>query len=250
MANEERSHEIMSFLREHKRATVEELAGFLYVSSATIRRDLTQLQRAGLLERSHGGAVLKEVSDEVSFSIRSSKNANEKIHTAYLAIRHLPSFDTIFIDNSSTCLFLAEKVDFTNKTVVTNSLQLAMHLIAKQRNVHVVLPGGDVTVGGAYSIMGSATVRSVESMHYDLMISSCAALDGKQSYELSMETAALKRTAFEQSAVRILLADNTKLGTYSTYTVAKLHEYDKIFTDAKQEQLESLKINPRNFIHL
>lgn len=250
MANEERAHEIMNFLREHKHATVEELATSLYVSSATIRRDLTRLQHAGLLERSHGGAVLKEISDEISFSIRSSKSANEKTHTAYLAMRHLPPFDTVFIDNSSTCLFLAEKVDFTNKTVVTNSLQLAMHLAKQKNSVHIVLPGGDVTIGGAYSIMGSSTVRMIENMHYDLMISSCAALDGKQSFELSMETAALKRAAFEQSSVRILLADNTKLGTYSTFAVAQLHEYNKIFTDAKQEQLEDLHFNLHNIVHM
>jgi len=248
MPNEERTQEIMSFLREHKRASVDELAKSLYVSSATIRRDLTRLQNAGLLERSHGGAVLKEIGDEVSFSIRSAKSANEKMNTAMLAFRQLPNFNSIFIDNSSTCLFLAEKIDFTNKTVVTNSLQLAMRL-AKLNNVHIVLPGGAVDIGGSYSIMGSSTVRTIENMHYDLMISSCAALDDRNTYEPTMDIATLKYAAFEQSTLKFLLADSTKFGTTSTYAVARLREYTKIFTDAKQEQLQNLNIKSGNIVH-
>lgn len=248
MANEERTQEILNYLRSHKHASVDELASELYVSTATIRRDLTRMQSAGLLERSHGGATLKETANEALFALRSIRNANEKLHTASLALRHLPSFNTIFIDDSSTCLFLAEKIDFTNKTVVTNSLQLAMYLL-KCHNAHVLLPGGDVTLSGKYAVTGSYAVRTIESMRFDLMIGSCAALDQKNTYERSMEAATLKRTAFEQSDVRMLLADSTKIGTSFGFSVARLHEYDKIFTNAKHNLLEEHGIDEPNVVH-
>ena len=70
MANQERSNSILNYLKEKKSASVEELAKLLFVSEATIRRDLTEMQKLGQIERSHGGAILMENADEISIFIR------------------------------------------------------------------------------------------------------------------------------------------------------------------------------------
>ena len=70
MALTERQNEILKYLKEEKKAGVNVLAKLLYVSEATIRRDLTEMQTMGLIERSHGGAILPDNAEEISMFFR------------------------------------------------------------------------------------------------------------------------------------------------------------------------------------
>ena len=128
MLTSERQNKILEFLRRNKTAVVKNLAASFYVSEATIRRDLKEMQAMGLIERSHGGAVLPENAEEVSIFVRIGKNAKEKERAATNALKILPefTFKSVFVDSSSTALALAERMDLSYKTVVTNNLQTAM----------------------------------------------------------------------------------------------------------------------------
>lgn len=92
MLTNERQNKIMDFLKEHKTAVVRELAASLYVSEATVRRDLKEMQKMGLIERSHGGAILPENAEEVSIFVRMNKNAKEKERAATNALREMARF--------------------------------------------------------------------------------------------------------------------------------------------------------------
>ena len=143
MALTERQNEILKRLKENKSAGVNELAKALYVSEATIRRDLAEMKSMGLVERSHGGALLPENAEEISIFFRMEKNANEKERAATKALPHIPPFKSLFIDSSSTALALAERLDLSFKTVVTNNLQTAIQL-SKKPNLNLILLGGNV----------------------------------------------------------------------------------------------------------
>ena len=78
MLTSERQNKILEYLKERKTAFVRDLAAALYVSEATVRRDLNEMQKLGLIERSHGGAILPENAEEVSIFVRMNKNAREK----------------------------------------------------------------------------------------------------------------------------------------------------------------------------
>lgn len=101
MHTNERFDLILDYLKMHKRATVADLSKLVYVSEATVRRDLNEMQRMGLLRRTHGGAMYSDGSEEVSIFVRQEVNATGKEITASIALPHLPEFHTIFIDNSS-----------------------------------------------------------------------------------------------------------------------------------------------------
>lgn len=235
MANQERSGIILNYLKEKKSASVEELAKLLFVSEATIRRDLTEMQKLGQIERSHGGAILMENAEEISIFIRLSKNAKEKEKTASIALKHIPDFKTVFIDNSSTCLALAERMNLTHKTVVTNGLQIAAKLSQKD-NVQILMPGGSVLYN-TNSVMGSMAIEGIRNFRFDLMLSSCAALDEAGSYENSVDTATLKRVAIAQSKKRILLIDSSKIGATATFCTCSLANYDSIVTNADDNSM-------------
>lgn len=226
----ERQDAILKFLKKNKTANVKELAKQLFVSEATVRRDLAEMKTLGLVERSHGGAILAENANEVSIFIRMTKNAKEKEQAAQNALSHIPEFRSVFIDSSSTALALAERMDLSHKTVVTNNLQTAMQL-SKMENVNLILLGGSVQFN-TVSATGSWTARQLEDFSFDLMICSCAAIIGDEAFERSIEQREIKRAAFLRSKRKILLLDNSKFSANGSYRFAKLSDYDLIALDA------------------
>lgn len=240
MSNNERFSQIIAYLKTHRSASVEELAELLYVSAATVRRDLNELQKRGQVERSHGGAILMEGADEISIFIRQVKNAREKEEAASVALKHMPDFQTVFIDNSSTCLALAERMNLAHKTVVTNGLQIAMR-ISRHDDVNLIMPGGEVRFNTA-AVLGSMAANTLGNFNFDLAITSCSAVNAEGAYELSLESMQIKRTALTKSRKRILIFDNTKVNTSATFKTASLDNYDYIFSDAGDALLKS--INP------
>ena len=229
MALTERQNEILRRLKEDKRAVVSVLAKELYVSEATIRRDLAEMHSMGLIERSHGGALLPENAEEISIFFRMEKNASEKERVATKALPYIPAFKSVFIDSSSTALALAERIDLNYKTVVTNNLQTAIQL-SKKPNINLILLGGNVHFN-TNSATGSWTARQLQDFSFDLMISSCAAINGNASYERSLEQKEIKRVAFERCKKRVILFDHTKFEGHGTYRLADLSEYDLVATD-------------------
>ena len=230
MALTERQNEILKRLKENKSAGVNELAKALYVSEATIRRDLAEMKSMGLVERSHGGALLPENAEEISIFFRMEKNANEKERAATKALPHIPPFKSLFIDSSSTALALAERLDLSFKTVVTNNLQTAIQL-SKKPNLNLILLGGNVHFN-TNSATGSWTARQLEDFAFDLMISSCAAVIGDSSFERSLDQKEIKRAAFQRCKKKVLLVDHTKFTAHGTYRLAALSDYDLVVTDA------------------
>lgn len=239
MSHSDRNQKIIKYLTEHKSATVEELARFLYVSEATIRRDLTVMQKLGQIGRSHGGAIISEGTDELSIFIRQTKNAKEKIAAGTIALKHIPNVQSIFIDNSSTCLALASRMDFSRKLVVTNGLQVAMQL-SHQNIAKLIILGGEIHEQTT-AAMGGITLSAMNDFRFDLAILSCSAIDTEGSYELSLDAMQIKRAAIARSNQRFLIFDNTKLKESSAYRTAGLDVYDALITDAEDEALTALR---------
>ncbi len=229
MALTERQNEILKRLREEKKAVVSVLAKDLYVSEATIRRDLAEMKSMGLIERSHGGALLPENAEEISIFFRMERNASEKERAATKALPHIPPFKSVFIDSSSTALALAERADLNFKTVVTNNLQTAIQL-SKKPNINLILLGGSVHFN-TISSLGTWTARQLADFSFDLMISSCAAIIENEVFESSLEQKEIKKVAFEHCRQKLLLIDHTKFERHGTYRLAALSDYDVVVTD-------------------
>jgi DeoR family fructose operon transcriptional repressor len=143
MFTNERFDEILDILKENKHIDVKSLSKKLYVSEATIRRDLTEMKNLGLIIRNHGGAILPENIEEVSIFIRMNENAKDKELAASNALHFIPEFRSVFIDSSSTALALATRMDLRFKTVVTNNLQTAIQL-SKKPNINLISLGGNI----------------------------------------------------------------------------------------------------------
>ena len=79
MLNAERSKKILELLRKNKSMQNKDLIKELYISEATLRRDLTQMEQQGFLQRTHGGAILREtLTVESSLNFRTQAQIKEK----------------------------------------------------------------------------------------------------------------------------------------------------------------------------
>lgn len=239
MSLSERQNAILDFLKAHKTATIEQLSKALYVSGATIRRDISVLKKLGLLEKTYGGVAVIDTANEMPISVRYERETQEKQKVADIAYNHLPPFKTVFIDNSSTTLILARKLNLRYKTVVTNGLVVAQEL-SRQDDIDILLPGGSLLYN-ANSIVGAFTLRCLSDMHYDLMLCSCAAIKEDGAYENSLDQSELKRAALRNSAKKVLLVDQTKFDMDGMFKSFSLNEFDIIFTNADSTKLSAFR---------
>lgn len=233
MSLTDRQNELLEYLKQHKHARITKLAQILFASESTIRRDIAELKKLGLIERTYGGAVVLDTANEVSIDVRYDISRAEKQEVADIAKNKLPEFKTVFIDNSSTSLILAQLLNLQNKTVITNGLSLTAELI-KRANVTVLLPGGTL-FNKTNSLSGSYTLRNLSDMYFDLLLCSCAAINEKGIFENSLEQSEIKRMARKNCTTSVLLVDKTKIGETATYRTCSIEDFDLVFTNADDE---------------
>ena len=231
MLTNERQNQILNYLKDKKSVSIPTLSKILYVSEATARRDIKALSDLGLVERYHGGALFPESTDEQPMPFRIRKSSVEKNKVVQKALGALPSFRSVFLDGSSTVLALAEHLNLMSKTVITNSLEIAL-LLSRRPEINLTMLGGNVRYN-TNTTAGSFTAKQIELISVDLMICSCAAVKTSECAERSIEQAELKRAVFERSERRILLVDNTKFGAFGTYSLLKLTDFDAVITNKK-----------------
>jgi len=248
---EERKMKILEFIEEHRKATVIELCQQFKVSSATIRNDLRDLETAGLLIRTHGGAMVKTKTGlEPDMSLRKVQNLEEKRRIAEAALRLVEDGDTIILDTGTTTYELArllgEKRDLT---VVTNDLPIAL-LLEEFESVRVVLVGGMVrkkfhcTVASSFSGMNALSDLTVDKA---FMAANGFSLE-KGASTPDINHSETKKLMISIAAQVILLFDSSKMGRNSFAIFAPLNKIDAIVTDSLHEherrQMEESGIGP------
>lgn len=238
MFTKERFKIIEEYLKKNSRATVEELANLLFVLKATVRRDLTEMEKLGQIKRTHGGAIYNN-QDELNIFVRIENNSKDKEETAKIALKNIPQFNTAFVDNSSTCLALLSLMDLDNKTIVTNGFQLAA-MLDKKKGAKVIFLGGQVLYS-SFSTTGYFAINTINQLHFDLFLSSCAGLNENGTYEQTLETMELKKLAYFKSDTKILLIDKTKFDHIFTYKTNLLNDYNLIITNASDESIKDYK---------
>jgi DeoR family fructose operon transcriptional repressor len=229
---EERRLRIVELLGERKKLTVNDLCTLLKVSPATVRGDLRDLDREGLLTRTHGGAMEKVGTgfEQVS-SQRSTKNLEAKQAIAEIAKTLVDDGETILIDTGTTTLELARRlVSRRNLTVVTNDLEIA-RAVEEAPGLQVVLLGGALRKG-YHCTLGPAGHRMIEDLRVDkafmgtnsLCIESGATTPDLQQAETKKAMIAIARKV-------IVLSDSSKFGRESFARFVDLEKIDVLVTE-------------------
>ena len=228
----ERQEEILDILNKSGSATVEELASTLFVSGATIRRDLRQMERQGLIKRSHGGAMpFKSSAEESAFALREQENIIAKKTIATLAVKLVKNGDSIFLDSSTTTGFTIPLLNnFQYLSVTTIGLRNAL-LLSQTNNIKIYIAGGQVQ-NHSNSIIGSDTMDFISRIHADISFISCSGVDLQNGYtDASIEQAKIKQQMRRNSGKVALLCDNTKFNKIFLCTDFNFGDIDYLITD-------------------
>src|SRR3954469_25847136 len=225
---EARRREIAERLRANGAVTVAEVEERFGVSPMTARRDLAELERRGVVRRTHGGAVRPTISaHEDSFSRRLEVDADDKARLAAAAVDLLTARETIFLDSSTTTYYVARRLVETGlaATILTNSLPV-MELLFKEGGPSLEVIG----IGGTLrrltrSFVGPFAVRTVQGHFADRLFLSVkgVAQNGMLTDADPLE-AELKRTMIEQAGESVLLIDHSKLSVRGLSVIAPIGE--------------------------
>lgn len=233
MWSQERHRLIAERLRAQRRIAVDGLAQELGVSRETVRRDLLELEQAGLLRRVHGGAVLAELRPEEPFARRQQIRRAEKLAIARATLPLLRPGETCFIDAGSTTALLAvELARIAGLMVITNSPDVAQTLRAQRAEHQIVLLGG-VLLADIPGTSGEALMAELPRYSADVAIISPMALDPQRgATNFLLPEAEIARLMIRQSRRCLMLADHGKLGLSSRVRICDCGEIDTLVTDA------------------
>jgi DeoR family fructose operon transcriptional repressor len=232
---EERKQRILERIESRRKATVAELCEQFRVSSATIRTDLRDLEAAGLLIRTHGGAMVKTKTGlELDMVQRGPQHLAEKRRIAERALELVEDGDTVILDTGTTTLELARLLGRRRDlTVVTNDLAIALALEAAE-SVRVLFMGGLVRRNYHCTMVhGSAGRDILAGLSVDKAFMACNSFSVEKGASTpDIGQAETKKLMMSIAAKVLLLFDAGKMGRTSFACFAPLETIDTIVTDA------------------
>ena len=233
MTKEERHTYILEQLMKQSSVQVSELAELLNVSSVTIRKDLTELEKNGRLYRSHGKAILiNPFANNRSVNEKESLNAEEKQLIGMEAAQLVVPNDSILLASGTTIHALARNLRPADKlTVVSASLQ-ATEFLAENENIDIIQIGGNVR-HSSLSVVGQYSEMILRSCSFSKLFLGVDGID----LEFGISTtdrreAELNREMIHTAQKTIVLADSSKFGRRGFARICGMDDVDMIITDA------------------
>lgn len=229
-----RRDEVLRLLAENRSLGTQALADLLGISPITVRRDLQSLEEEGLIERVHGGAVLRQSAepvaiDEPPFQDKVGRMAAEKQAMARYAARQIPDRCTLILDSGTSVLALAKELAGRDLTIIALDTKVAE--VAAQGMTQVHLVGGRVR-NGLFSLVGPWAEATLSHIHADLFFMGADAMTPEGVTNSMLEEAQIKRLVMARAKRTILLADHSKMDTRSFVEVCPLTRIDTWITDA------------------
>lgn len=228
---------ILSALAAHGAVQVSVIAQELGVSDMTIRRDLMDLEAAGKLTRTFGGALDTGAGrqapvdrDEPHFEARMQRQREAKEAIAAAAACLARGCRTIALDVGTTTHLLARRLAGQPEAkLFTNSLRIAGELAADVPEVYV--PGGRVRPG-ELAIGGSAAVSQFQNLWFDIAFIGVSGLTPAGLFDYSFDDVELKRVYLRRSGMSVVLCDASKFERMSLVHIAALKDVHVLVTDA------------------
>lgn len=227
MIPEDRLKKILTIVNRNQSVSVSELEAQLYVSSATIRRDLSELARRGLIVRSFGGAMAATSVGNTAPAISSSEGTPLGRAAALL----VKDRETIFLTASPLTLSMAaELTQRTGLTVVTDSLKISNKLCGKVSRLYCT--------GGRYLLsqglfVGRQAAELAGQFRFDSCFIACDGLTGNGFLTYAgVERLPVLDTVMRCARRRILLCKGEQIGASATNALLELRSFDTVVTDA------------------
>ena len=249
MTKEERHSEIMDNLLKQGSIQVTELANILQVSSVTIRKDLTDLEKEGKLYRSHGKAILiNPFTNNRTVTEKEKLNMDEKRLIGMEAAKLITPNDSIVLASGTTIHALARNIHPESRlTVVTASLQVAEDL-APLDTIDLIQLGGLVR-HTSLSVVGKYAEMILSGFSFSKLFLGVDGIDLEFGISTTdMREAEINRAMMQTAQKTIVLADSTKFERRGFAKISNIEDVDMIITDSRlpettRQQIEAIGID-------
>jgi DeoR/GlpR family transcriptional regulator of sugar metabolism len=223
----ERRDTLIDLLQGKTSLQVKEISQLLDVSEITVRRDLTALEKMGLVKRAHGKAqiVQKIGTEDYNEEIEILKNAIAK-----KAAEFVNDGNTLFINTGSTALSSLKNLENKRVTIVTNNVKVAN--LDHNPNSTVILSGGEIRFPKE-ALVGDIAIDSFSKMSSDISIIGCSGLSVENGittpvlHEAKINSLIIERT----NGLVIVVADYRKIGFSSNFTSGHIKDINYLITD-------------------
>jgi len=274
MWQEERQQKIRRRLAAYGQISIDRIVADFGVSRETIRRDLMEMERAGLLRRIRGGAVPTGLlatgeaeTFQAPFNVRHTQRRQEKQAIATAALSQLKSGMTLFMDAGSTMTImaqtLAEPNGLSDMTIITNSIDVARCLVkpyaddstesnlAPPSRFKVIMLGGEFKQN-PMEMTGVMTVNSIHNFQADVALLAPWGINGvKGASNYHLYAAEIAGAMARNANQRILLADYSRIGNQTRFIFCPVDQINIIITNAQARNrpaFDELKAGPVEMI--
>jgi DeoR family glycerol-3-phosphate regulon repressor len=210
------------------RVEVKDLSRHFEVTEDSIRKDLAILEKAGRIERTHGGAVRKRVNPHALYvAQRADKNREAKQAIAKKALSLIHAEDTIFLDSSTSNSELATLIVEAdlNIRVVTTMLDVMLRFTVPCKTELVFLGGTFNPEKDGFA--GPMTIEAIQNFHFDTAFMGVVGIDpfinSVETYQIN--DAMTKKAALDQSRARYLMLETRKFDQKAPFKYARLEDF-------------------------
>ena len=237
----ERRNKIAEILVANGSIKIKEMSEMFSVSTETIRKDLIYLNKIGVAQKSHGGALSSLELIEKPLEDRENKNSDLKNIIAQKTMELIPEHAVIFLDAGSTTLYIAKLLSLkSGYTIITNSIS-AVNMLVKSENI-VHMTGGEVN-GIIMSLVGFGAVNFLSKVKADIAILGSSGFQGHNGpASKDFDDAEVKRLMIANSKSVVVIADSTKAESTALVEYCGWDETDYFVTDSNISKEVAAKI--------
>lgn len=226
----DREKQILEILLHKKQATVKELAGELFISEPSVRRDLVKLESQHLIKRIHGGAVIDETAvskNKIPFLIREYEQSSAKVSIAERAAELISDGNVIFLDASTSCYYLIPHLaSKKNLTVITNGVKTLIKLA--EYDINTISTGGTL-INSCLAMVGEEAYKNIESFNADIAFFSCRGISNTGYLtDISKEENNVRKRMINHSKKAYLLCAKEKFGKEYFHNLCHKDEIDGV----------------------
>ena len=231
METEARHRTILAEARRAGTVHASDLARTCRVAVQTIRRDLRDLSAAGLLERTHGGAVLPSGTRNIAYDDRRALNRDAKARIAARTARLIPDNASLFLNIGTTTEAIARALrQHRNLKVVTNNLNVATTLMSVP-TCDVVVAGGNLRPSDG-GLVGDLAAIAIARFKVDIAVIGTSAIDHDgDMLDFDAEEVRVSQAIIAAARQTIVVADKSKFTRKAPVRIGTLADVDHFVTD-------------------
>ena len=243
----ERQEKILQVINQRQTVRTQELCELFHMSPVTIRADINDLARRGLVIKNHGGAmsVQRRMNLEIPSGVRSQQNVESKQGIASLAVDLIEDDDVIILDSGSTTLEIARRIKSRGVTVITNDLKIAL-LLAEQSNVSVFMTSGSI-LPSVHVAVGSEAIQFFDRTKVSKLFLGCDAIDLDWGISCrTLDAMSTKRSMLRAAQEVLAVADYSKFHRQVFMRMCDMGDIQTLITDKlepeEHKRLEQLGV--------